>query len=433
MASALESAEPMSPVSISETGNQSGSETDGFSTSSEETGAPTSSRVIGRKRKAGEMEGDCDTATQETSRGSGVISEGHDQDAGAAYGFTVTCPISWRQRQTIKSDSGHQLYVDHPLGLKSLRIEFLVEPGAKWTRLSRFKSGVYANGATDYTFCVNDYVLVNRHTPPRRPLPEGVTDEEELQWLKDNFWVALIAGFHSLERKTAFVRLWWLYWPEELPMGRQPYHGRRELLMSNKADIVEMTTISNLASVCRWEERDEREIGLLNAELFWRQTYNLNVQQRSLRALSKLKRHCVCKGYDNPDREMYVCSGCGLGNHEACLIAAMEQRAWQRFKEGTLTHENPEEHDSSNQKTRKPSNGAKPWAGKLEGKISRTQRFAVDIQSTDYAVELYHHAATIQQLVPQSKQSANGPFQPVVWNMNLDCLRCGAPLNERPV
>jgi hypothetical protein len=59
----------------------------------------------------------------------------------------------------------------------------------------------------------------------------------------DDFWVARILEIRALDKEHVFARVFWMYWPEELPtgtmdgrkrvQGRQPYHGKDELIASN--------------------------------------------------------------------------------------------------------------------------------------------------------------------------------------------------------
>ena len=65
-----------------------------------------------------------------------------------------------------------------------------------------------------------------------------------------------------------FLRVSWLYRPEDLPGGRQYYHGKRELVMSNHIDIVDALSVSGRADVRHWRELDDEDDGL---EYYWRQ------------------------------------------------------------------------------------------------------------------------------------------------------------------
>ena len=155
---------------------------------------------------------------------------------------------------------------------------------------------------------------------------------------------------------------------------------------------------------------------------------------------------------------MFQCHkvGCGMWNHEACLVESIENRTWEEFKKGMLTHEvqEVEEHKTlsqkiagtvghmvekalhkdelkveaasvtkspvrSNKKAKTTSGGRKPWTGKLEGAITKIEKSSGE----------FIHRAIVRQLVPTSSSKATSSFVPKVWNMELSCLRCHQPLN----
>ncbi|KAH7118436.1 hypothetical protein EDB81DRAFT_628231, partial [Dactylonectria macrodidyma] len=55
--------------------------------------------------------------------------------------------------------------------------------------------------------------------------------------------VACILEIRAADEHHVFARVYWMYWPDELPpgtlegkksiRGRQPYHGRSELIVSD--------------------------------------------------------------------------------------------------------------------------------------------------------------------------------------------------------
>lgn len=59
----------------------------------------------------------------------------------------------------------------------------------------------------------------------------------------DDDWVARILEIRASDEHHVYARVYWMYWPDELPpgtqdgkkhvSGRQPYHGRNELIASN--------------------------------------------------------------------------------------------------------------------------------------------------------------------------------------------------------
>lgn len=302
-------------------------------------------------------------------------------------------------------------------------------------------------------------VYVNRHTPVRPCPPAEATEDEKLQYDKENLWVGLISDFRAENQEKVYARVFWLYWPEELPMGRQPYHGKRELVLSNHVDIIEAQAIASHAEISQWDENDDSNKTVLQ-ERYWRQTLDLNKLARNPdHALSKLRQFCICGGYDNPSLDMYQCHkvGCGMWNHEACLVKAIEERAWEKFKKGALTHEVQEREESKglaqkvgeavshladrvfgkdevkaepqstttaitkgNKKLKAATDKQKPWTGKLQGQIIKVERGGADDT----------HYATVTQYVPKSSsKSAPSDFEPEIWQMKMSCLKCGEALN----
>ncbi|KIX99022.1 uncharacterized protein Z520_05483 [Fonsecaea multimorphosa CBS 102226] len=390
-----------------------------------------SDQVIGRKRSASEMEdGPRPGAAPSGYQGASRTPDVQYTVESEPCEFTVICPVTPKRWRTLGEDADVSLFQDFPLRLSQLSIDFALIPGSKWDQLTRFKNARFKE-THEVTYTAGQFVYVNRHMPPPPAPPENASSAEKLKYDKENLWVGVVSEFKALDRETVYVRLFWLYWPEELPMGRQPYHGRKELVMSNQVDIIEAQALTWGAEVSYWDESDDSNKTELG-ERYWRQTYDINKGRTNPRALSKLRKFCVCGGYDNPERDMYQCreADCLMWNHEDCLITVMEQRAWEQFKKGTLTHETPVsgENEASRknrskmirQAIKRKSKAEKPWVGKLEGKISPVKKLGEDE---------YIHSATLWQLVPQGKHKTKGPFEPVVWKMQMDCLRCHKPLN----
>ncbi|KIW21843.1 uncharacterized protein PV07_12733 [Cladophialophora immunda] len=376
-------------------------------------------QMIGRKRTASEMEDDA-FEKQGTRQGS----EGGYTNEPDPSLYTVIFPLTPRRKRILEEkEKDAKILRVYPEKLSYLAIDFAVIPGSRWDSLQRYKNVmVGAHNGTE--IAIGSFAYVNRHLSPPPAPSEDASEEEKLEHDKANYYVALLSEIRASGPSMVSLRVFWLYWPEELPMGRQPYHGKRELVLSNHVDIIDAETLAAIAEISRWDENDDSHETRLG-EGYWRQTYDVSKAAHDPRALSKLQKHCICRGYENPDLEMYKCPGCQTWNHEACLITAMEQRAWERFETGTLTNELGEGAENGTS-SRKPSKmtqralrlilkGEKPWAGKLEGKISRGDEIGVDEDI---------HVATIRQLVPQGKDG------PVVWRMEMNCLQCNQPLNR---
>jgi hypothetical protein len=136
------------------------------------------------------------------------------------------------------------------------------------------------------------------------------------------------------DNQHVYLRVFWLYWPDELPNGRQPYHGANEFIMSNAMDIVDAMTVAAPAEVTQWdEEKDEQEdLG----QRFFRQFLDIKkLGGPKGSELSAIRQHCICHKYYNPDKTMYKCphDGCGTWNHEECLIEAILDKTYKRLVE----------------------------------------------------------------------------------------------------
>lgn len=83
-----------------------------------------------------------------------------------------------------------------------------------------------------------------------------------------------------------------MYWSDELPppptrskdqvskdSGKRTYHGSHELLASNWMEVLDVLTFAGKADVQHWPEEDDN----LQSKLYWRQTYNRNTGELSVR------------------------------------------------------------------------------------------------------------------------------------------------------
>lgn len=116
-------------------------------------------------------------------------------------------------------------------------------------------------------FELHDYLFVNHNN-----IPHGV----DLQNVDDTkFWVARVLEIRAEDEAHVYLRVFWMYWPDELPGGRQYYHGSRELVASNHMEIIDAMTVSGKANVTHWLELDEDEE---LHDLFWRQRFDIPSQ-----------------------------------------------------------------------------------------------------------------------------------------------------------
>ncbi|KAF8543399.1 hypothetical protein BDD12DRAFT_802016 [Trichophaea hybrida] len=189
---------------------------------------------------------------------------------------------------------------------------FIVRPEKQWQQLKKYRNFVVGSE----TFALNEYVFIN-HTN----IPHGT----DLSLIEDSkFWVARVLEIRAEDEAHVYLRVYWMYWPEELPIGRQYYHGAKELVASNHMEIVDAMTVSGRANVKHWLELDEDEN---LPDLFWRQKFDYPTQ-----SLTDIRQHCRCHKYYNPDHLMVGCPNprCKTWLHEQCILDDIKRKVLER-------------------------------------------------------------------------------------------------------
>lgn len=124
---------------------------------------------------------------------------------------------------------------------------------------------------------------------------------------KADYWVARILEVRASDEHHVYARVYWMYWPEELPLGtldgkkqisgRQPYHGQHELVASNHSkhlgkhlcsciitnakavDIINVVSVVMGVNVKQWIESNDDDI---QESLYWRQAFNCRTAELSV-------------------------------------------------------------------------------------------------------------------------------------------------------
>ncbi|RMZ76141.1 hypothetical protein DV738_g5118, partial [Chaetothyriales sp. CBS 135597] len=250
-------------------------------------------------------------------------------------GFTVQCPAKTPSpNESRKRPLDVFLDSDTP-GPAELQIDYSIRPGSKWNGMRRYRNVKYQEN----DFPIDTFILVNRTYPPPSPPPEDATHEQILEYQRTNTWVGKIQETRAEDEHRVFLRVFWLYWPQELPGGRRAYHGQQELVLSNHVEVVEATTISGRAEVSHWtEEDDDDDDERPLYPLFWRQTLDLKPGPDGKPTLSALRKHCVCRKEYNPDNIMFKCiqDSCGIWNHKECLEKDLESSLRLKLRKKAL-------------------------------------------------------------------------------------------------
>ncbi|KAF8866459.1 hypothetical protein BDZ45DRAFT_272798 [Acephala macrosclerotiorum] len=200
---------------------------------------------------------------------------------------------------------------------------YTVTPTTEWEDMKKYNNfiiqgEVYKN---------NQFVFVRGEDTPKDKDTEGRPKD---------FWVARILQVRAKNAQHVYALVAWMYWAEELPApavkapdqltkesGKRRYHGSHELIASNYMDVLDVLSFAGKAEVHHWLEEDDN----LQHKLYWRQTFC-----RETQALSKLRQHCICKGYFNPEVTMYICdnSSCKIWLHDDHLIDDILMKTYKK-------------------------------------------------------------------------------------------------------
>jgi hypothetical protein len=112
--------------------------------------------------------------------------------------------------------------------------------------------------AEQVTMAAGDYVYIK--------------PDKELADTAVRCWVAKVLEVRAGDERHVFLRVFWMYRPEDLSTGRQPYHGENELIASNAMEVIDALSVDGVAEVSYWDEQQDNEVELDPSKLFYRQT-----------------------------------------------------------------------------------------------------------------------------------------------------------------
>ncbi|KAH7076374.1 hypothetical protein BKA63DRAFT_281377 [Paraphoma chrysanthemicola] len=181
---------------------------------------------------------------------------------------------------------------------------FTVQPIAEWESTQRYRKFTISTAE----FEVNQLVFVAGEEPPM---------------------IGKVLEVRAGDSAHVYLRVYWMYRPEDLPNGRQPYHGESELIASNHMDIIEAFAVLDKAEVVHWNE-DPDSNWPVKDQLFWRQTCDFSKPAGS--RLSKLRTFCNDKAPCNPDEPLIECPSCSGWLHARCLEEQAVVDALEQYK-----------------------------------------------------------------------------------------------------
>ncbi|KAI1213813.1 uncharacterized protein F4807DRAFT_456362 [Annulohypoxylon truncatum] len=206
---------------------------------------------------------------------------------------------------------------------------YQVQPYQKWMDMTRYNSFVL-NGvkywSEGFIFVANSSTIERQKNPGEALQPRKKSDDD---------WVARILEIRASDEHHVYARVYWMYWPDELPpgtqdgkkfiQGRQSYHGANELIASNHMDVINVVSVTAPATVNQWDETNEDDV---QPALYWRQAFDVRSME-----LSSAELRCKCNRPENPDKRLFGCSNddCRKWLHDDCLIHEALLRTYKRL------------------------------------------------------------------------------------------------------
>ncbi|KAI4147310.1 MAG: hypothetical protein L6R39_003154 [Caloplaca ligustica] len=277
----------------------------------------------------------------------------------------------------------------------TMRTVLHIQPELPWASLAKYRNFTL-NGES---LSVHQYALISRFQPLPKPFHPCDRDLNVK-------CIARILEIRALDPQNVYVRVYWLYRPEDIPGGRRDYHGSRELISTNHMEIVDALRVLSPVQVFHWKEEDKTQ--LPKEGVYWRQKYNIIMQE-----VSTPLHTCTCNHPINPERSTIQCNNnpnCSILLHEQCLINAALQKLNQE-------HQTPQQETSNS-----GSNTHQP----LVSKKQPTTSSATVVGDALYAVHI----------VSSEREKYKGKVRYRItdlttrrsWEQDIECLKCGAKI-----
>lgn len=198
------------------------------------------------------------------------------------YGFTVTAATAKAQKKLRHAAANtHKTQTpgkppkypgqDAPLGANVVQsnpfpqtdlsqVHVKISPVLHWESTSRYRKFTI-NGEE---FQVGQIVFVKNSDEPDAKNPPNAVEG----------WLAKVLEIRAGDSSHVYLRVFWVYRPEDLPGGRQAHHASSEVIVSNHMDVIEAVTVQSLAEMVHWND-DPDTLPLPADQLFFRQSYDI--------------------------------------------------------------------------------------------------------------------------------------------------------------
>ncbi|KAI4318344.1 hypothetical protein MLD38_032064 [Melastoma candidum] len=134
-------------------------------------------------------------------------------------------------------------------------------------------------------------------------------------------YVARVERIESDSRgSNVKVHVRWYYRPEESIGGRRPFHGSKEVFLSDHYDIQSADTIESICTVHSFKSYTKLD-AVGNDDFFCRFEYNSSNGSFNP---DRVAVYCKCEMPYNPDDLMVQCEGCTDWFHPTCIDLTVE-------------------------------------------------------------------------------------------------------------
>ncbi|KAK0361623.1 hypothetical protein LTR91_022721 [Friedmanniomyces endolithicus] len=223
--------------------------------------------------------------------------------------FSVTT-VNPKKRKRSAADTALRIETD--LFVPRLSVAYEIQPATNWDSLKRYKRVAVGNES----IALGECILVKHDMSQDDPRIDSLGQ-----------WKAKVLEVRALDPEHVYIRVAWLNRPEDLAGGRQPHHGKNELIPTNQLDIIDAMTVNGGLNLFEWDDSNDESPMPGIDEYFWRQTYDYaNTKTFSAQ---KLRKFCRDRKPQNPDEMILQCESpkCRKWMHVDCIVKDAVQRA----------------------------------------------------------------------------------------------------------
>ncbi|OAQ57643.1 BAH domain-containing protein [Pochonia chlamydosporia 170] len=312
---------------------------------------------------------------------------------------------------------------------QSMDMSYTIEPLKRWQDMTRYHTFIL-NG---HTYRTDDFVYVGNDNSIKAQKAACRDKDRATSPQLTQHWVAKVLEIRAADENHVYARVYWMYSPDELPPntrhgeetieGRQPYHGKNEVIASNHMDIINVVSVVTEALVHQWIESNDDET---HDTLYWRQAFNVATLE-----LSSAELICNCRTPAHPEELLVGCTSqdCGQWLHEKCLRDAVLKRVYDRLGGGkqnspenvsdiTLTVSQTTPPSSLVEGGKDPSNLSSLKMSKITSNEIYDGLFTAALNTKDGPM---HWEITDHR---QDRAENSG-----TWMERVDCLTCGTTLD----